>query len=209
MRMMRHVRRLLIMSIGLLAASSASAKPPGLPTAPDGEFKVLSPLAQEFHEADEPRPSSIAVPASSSAAGMAAAAVGGGSVLLGAQSALTGWQFKIDLGFAPDWLTVFGRGWLWNVVASNDRAARQERMARDIFEMAQSHQRAGDWSEARTWYAGVKQLCPGSRYARLAEQQLERMNLARIAAEAGEEQSEEPPVAGPERLTVMPRPVSP
>jgi hypothetical protein len=60
--------------------------------------------------------------------------------------------------------------------------------------MAEIHRRAGDLTEARRWYAGVSEMYPQSIFALLAKQQLERLELLRIAAEAGEEQSEEPPV---------------
>jgi hypothetical protein len=80
--------------------------------------------------------------------------------------------------------------------------------ARLVYEMAETHRRAGDLSEARRWYTGVREMYPQSVFAQLAKQQLELPELLQIASEAGEEQSEEPPAArvgSVELLTVMPR----
>ena len=148
------------------------AKPPETTPYPETEFKVLSPLAQEFHQPDEANDNGVFVP-------------------------LTEW--------AP-------------VVTKAKKAAEslvnsltsETQWARLIFEMAETHRQAGDWNEARIWYSGVQKLYPKTVFAQQAAERLERYRLLRVAAEAGEEQSEEPPIAGGvERLTVMPREVDP
>ena len=65
------------------------------------------------------------------------------------------------------------------------------------------------WEDASIWYGKIQKMYPRSLQARLAAERLDRIALLRIVAEAGEEQSEEPPIAGTERLTVMPREVKP
>jgi hypothetical protein len=167
--MVLHVRRI-VLTVGLCVttATSAGAKPPDLPTTPETEFKVPSPFAQEYFQADDKNAPDLFVP-------------------------------------VTDWSPLAS-------AASKVRDVIVETLtnqwAKLVYEMAEAHRRAGDLTEAKRWYAGVREMYPQSIFAQLAKQQLERLELLRIAAEAGEEQSEEPPVARLrkfEHLTVMPR----
>jgi hypothetical protein len=170
---------------GLFAALGVSAKPPELPTSPDTEFKVLSEYAQEHFQAEGPRRDGLFLPDPCENPVNDLAMSGGCSSLV-PSNAHQGIHVVVSVkpGIAD--------------------------LSFDAFEVAEAHRAANELDEARRWYAGIIRYWPRSQWAKLAAQRLDRLEKFRVVATAGEEQSEEPPLARPsEQLQVMPRPVMP
>jgi hypothetical protein len=51
-------------------------------------------------------------------------------------------------------------------------------LARAVYAMAEEHWRAGDRDESRRWYIGLRELFPGSAFADLAAERLERLHAS-------------------------------
>ena len=205
-----------VLAFTCLGTTAASSKAPEAPTIPQTEFKVLPALAQEFFQ-PESAPSQnpfVAVAETAPSVGVFGA-VGG-----------AGLEFALTRRQPLDWLAVlssdarpyrnirggfhsFGSSWSATepIVARMTIDFQKWGMAREVLAMAEVFRRDRNWSEADRWYAGVRKLWPRSPYATLAAKRQESLALVRILNEAGEEQSEEPPLAGPEKLKVMPREV--
>ncbi len=169
--MVLQVRQIVVtVGLSMATASGAGAKPPELPTTPETEFKVLSPIAQEYYQPEDKNGPGVFVPVTEWSPLAAAAKKVGDAIV--------------------------------------EPFTNNGRWARLVYEMAETHRRAGDLAEAKRWYAGVRQMYPQSIFAQLAKERLDRLELLRIASEAAEEQSEEPPIVRLqklEHLTVMPR----
>jgi len=189
-------------------AAGLNAKPPEAPTLPETEFRVLSPLAAEFHQSEalavaEPfTPTVSALPARSlqeAFAGVSACLAREGHLESKEPylKAALSYRFSAGSFFIDPWPVCLE-------VKTRDNGWKQ-RLARDVFDMAEAHRAAGDWAEARRWYIGVQELYPRTAIAAMAAERLQRYALLSVLAEAGTEQSEEPPMAGPERLFIMPR----
>jgi hypothetical protein len=195
-----------VMSIGILVAQAlqARAKPRETPGAPDIEFKVPSNNSQDYFQPESDQSKSIIVPGPCAWASTPELAVGsiGGSGIGFALCGHSGRPIAAIRG---------GCGSLIPCSASqglelSSRTLTRNDLAQAVFEMAETHRKANDWEEARHWYAGVIKFWPNSQYAKFAAVRLDRLATFRIAAEAAEEQSEEPPFAErSERLNVMPR----
>jgi len=175
-----------VMSFALFVLP-VGAKPPGLPTGPETEFKVPPSFTQDYYQPEEPREPSVYVPQVEWEPNSAT-----GSGLGLAQGIIERtWVAERHGQIDGSTTTVESRNFIGLVQVSLRRVAQ----ARDVFEMAETHRRAGDWEEALRWYRGVKTLFPTTLYAQMAEERQNQLALLRIAAEAGEEQSEEPPMA--------------
>ncbi|MCE9530492.1 MAG: hypothetical protein K8T89_05085 [Planctomycetes bacterium] len=180
------------------------AKPPGSPTVPETEFKVLPILSQEHFQPEEARNDGVFV------ADLGWSPASGPIVGMGMSIALNGTGRASTTSDLRGGCGSFFDGLQGGMVVMARAVEQQQWLAREVFEMAEAHRQAGDWDEAKRWYAGVQKLYPTSSFAKLAGERLDRLALLRIAAEAGEEQSEEPPIAdwlGSEILRVMPREV--
>jgi len=207
----QRMKRFVVASLVTGLSMVASAKPPEAPTLPETEFRVLSPLAAEFHQSETP---ASAVPFTPVAA---APIVPVGDAFTGIAGTLArrglveddNFVAKVRLTLTGGVGSFFGEDFRIRLEAKTRHPLRGDRMARDVLEMADRHRDAGDWAEARRWYKGIQELFPDSPSAVIAANRLEREAMLRVLAEAGQEQSEEPPIAGPERLYTMPREVKP
>ncbi len=195
-------------------------KPPDTSTAPRTEFKVLSPMASEFNQPEQATAAPAFVPEAVQPRGSA----GVGSLdravapLWTKLTEPTVWSNNAFLKFAAGCGSAFeGQRHLLVRDEAERKAASMERQAPDrrqfaysVYRMATEHERAGDVASARSWYFGTIRLDPAGDSARMAAKRLERLSSAsRVFSEAGEEQSEEPPIAVVERLEVMPTVVRP
>lgn len=197
-------------------SSVVDAKAPDTSPIPDIEFKVLSPRSQDFFRTEEaPLQSGFAPVIELASFPMVFGAIGGVGLDLA-------WMQRLS----SDWITVlpasarpyrnqdggfcFGGSSLAATEPSLQRLTidfQRWSLAREAFGMAEAFRYERNWGEAERWYAGVCKLYPLSPYAAVAAKRQEAVALLRLLNEAGEEQSEEPPLAAPEKLKVMPREV--
>ncbi len=196
--------------------SAGVAKSPDAPTIPETEFKVLPAHAQEFFQNDPTSLPTAFAPVTEIAPsiGLFGAVGGCGLDLAWAKQQARGWAEVLPSEARPyrnvaGGFHSFGKSWASSepVVSRLMIDYQKWGLAREVYAMAETFRRDRNWTEAERWYAGVCKLWPRSPYAALAAKHKETVALLRILNEAGEEQSEEPPLAGPEKLSVMPREV--
>jgi hypothetical protein len=178
MRMSSFSRTAIVFS--MMLGATAAGKPPEVPAGVQSEFRVLPAAAAEFFQDDPAIVPGIYVPAPNASSD--------GEIIRAGFNSLIGGDRGFDL-FAPFYLI-------------------RPRLAREAFAMAELHWQANDTEEALRWYRGLTELFPGSVYAARAAERIEQLQLLRIVAEAGEPQSEEPPLAA-EPLLTMPRIANP
>lgn len=211
------MRLLSVLAVMGLNGSVASAKPPEAPTIPETEFRVLPPLSQDFFQTNATAVPSTFVPIvdAASPAELFGSVGGAGLDMAWRQRTTHQWAVVLVSESRPyanqaGGFHSYGSSWLTKEEAVANRLTvdfQKWGMAREVFAMAEAFRSDRNWIEAERWYAGVSRLWPRSPYAVLAARQREYIVLQRLLNEAGEEQSEEPPLAGPEKLTVMPREV--